>query len=528
MPSCAGGAVTLSSASLNFGNQQVGVQSSALVETVTNNQSVVLNITGISTGDGDFTQTNTCQTPVAPGGNCAISVFFTPSTTGTRSATLTITDDALASPQTAALTGIGASSAISLSTSTLAFGSQVLNTASAGQKVTVTNSGVINVTMNSVATSGGYSKTDTCTGATLTPGQTCTITVTFAPTIAGSMPGTLTINDTATGTPHLVSLTGTGALAVTLSANLTFAAVNVGSSSAAQTMTVTNNQTQSLSFTWATSGDFSAVGNGTAPCNGTLAAKGKCTFAVTFTPTFNGQIKGALTITHNAAGSPSAGGLSGIGQNGPTAPLTFNPASVSFGNVILNTQVAKTVTIKNAGSAAINISSVTGSGSFAVTPSGTTPCGGNLNASKTCTVTVTYTPLVAGTTVGGITVIDNSPTVSTQVQNASGVGVLPVTMSPTSVLFGAVTVGSTSATQVVTVTNNQTTPIPITSVIASGDFISTSGGGIPCGANIPANSICTLGVQFSPTVKGAISGTLTLSYSAGSSPQVVSLSGTGQ
>ena len=61
--------------------------------------------------------------------------------------------------------------------------------------------------------------------------------------------------------------------------------------------------------------------------------------------------------------------------------------------------------------------------------------------------------------------------------------------------------GNTSAVQTVTVTNNQTTAVPINSVVASGDYISTTGGGVPCGANIPANGICTLGVAFSPTVQ---------------------------
>src|SRR5581483_10809466 len=145
----------------------------------------------------------------------------------------------------------------------------------------------------------------------------------------------------------------------------------------------------------------------------------------------------------------------------------------------------------------------------------------------TCTMTITFTPLVTGSTAAGITISDTA-SVSTQVLNATGTGVLPVTMSPTSISFGTVSVGSTSAVQVVTVTNNQTTAVPINSVVASGDFISTSGGTSPCGASIAASSTCTLGVEFSPTASGAVSGNLTLSYGGGSSPQSISLSGTGQ
>ena len=527
MSTCAGGPVLLSSVSLNFGNQAVDVRSNPLVETVTNNQTVALNILGIS-GGGDFSQSNTCQQPVPPGGSCTIDVYFTPSTTGTRTGTLTITDDASNSPQTVALTGIGASSAISISPTTLAFGNQVVNTTSTGQKVTVTNTGFVNLTVNSVAASGGFSETNSCTGVTLTPGQTCTITASFTPVVATAMTGTITINDTTTGAPHLVSITGTGLLAVTMSANIAFPATNVGTSSSAQTMTLTNNQSQTLSFSWATSGDFSAVGNGSSPCNGTLAAKAKCTFGVTFTPTYNGQIKGALTVTHNAAGSPASGGLSGTGQNGTTAvPLTFTPSNLNFGNIVVNNSLSKTVTIKNVSTATVTINSITAGGYYIVNPSGTNPCGGALNVGKTCTVTVTFKPLTPGATLAGITVIDNGA-VSTQVENAAGTGIQAVTMSPTTLAFGAQAVGTTSAVKVITVTNYLTTAVPITSVVPSGDYIYTTGGGVPCASTIPANGICTLGVEFSPTATGAIGGDLTLNYSVGSSPQVVSLSGTGQ
>lgn len=525
---CAGGPVLLSSVSLNFGTQQVGVKSAALVVTLTNNQTTSLNITGIAAG-GVFQQSNTCQSAVAPGGTCTIDVYFTPTAPGTETGTLTITDGATGSPQTVALAGIGASTSsgtISISPTTLAFGSQVLNTASAGQKITVTNSGSVNLTVNSVAASGSYSETDNCAGATLTPGQTCTITAGFTPAVTGSVPGTITISDTAAGTPQIVTLTGSGLADVSLSANLTFPATNVGSSSASETMTLTNNQSQSLSFTFATTGDYSAVGSGASPCNGTLAAKSKCSFAVTFTPTFNGTIKGALTVTHNAAGSPASGGMSGTGQDGSAVPLTFNPSNLNFGNIVVNGALTKTVTIKNVSTSTVNLTGITGSGYFVVKSGGSSPCTGTLLAGQTCTFSATFAPLATGSKIGGITVTDNAA-ISPQVQNAAGTGIEPVTVSPTSLAFGTVAVGSTSPVAVITVTNYTSAAVAINSVVASGDFIYTTGGGTPCGASIPANGICTLGVEFSPTVTGAISGNLTVSFAAGDSPLAVSLSGTG-
>jgi hypothetical protein len=525
---CAGGPVLLSSVSFNFGSQTVNDKTGPLVETVTNNQTVALNITGISISGSDFTQTNTCQSSLSPGGTCTVSLYFTPSVAGTRTGTLNISDDAAGSPLSVALGGSGATSAISVSPSSLAFGNQVLNTTSAGQKITVSNTGFTNLTMNSVAASGAYTQSNTCTGVTLTPGQTCTITVSFSPVVTGGVAGTVTINDSSAGSPQIVTMTGNGLIAVTMSANISFPATTVGTSSKSETMTMTNNQSQALTFTFATSGDYSAVGSGTSPCNGTLAAKAKCSFAVTFTPGYAGQIKGALTVTHNAAGSPASGGLSGTGQGGSAVPLTFTPPNLNFGNVVVGGSSTKTVTVKNITTATVTIGSLTGSSYYLVNASGTSPCGGALLAGKTCTFTATYKPLVVGSNLGSVTVIDNNAAVGTQVLNASATAILPVTASPATLSFGTVSVGSTSAVQVVTLTNYLSTAVPISSVVASGDYIYTSGGGVPCGANIPANSICTLGVEFSPTATGAISGDLTVSDSSLSSPHVVSLSGTGQ
>jgi hypothetical protein len=289
---------------------------------------------------------------------------------------------------------------------------------------------------------------------------------------------------------------------------------------------VSNNQTTTLNFTSAVTADFTAVGSGTSPCNGTLGAASKCTYTVNFSPSTDGVIKGTLTVTPSA-GNIAAGGFTGTGQNATTTPpLTFSPSTLGFGNVGLGTTSSKNVSIKNAGSTSLTINSVTGGGYFTAAPSGTTPCGGVLNAGKSCTVTVTFAPLVAGGTLAGIDVLDTG-SVGTQILTATGTGVLDVTLSPANFNFGSVAVGSTSSVEVVTVVNNLSTAVPITSVVASGDFISTPGGSPQCGASIPANSSCTLGVEFAPTATGTISGALTVSYSSGSSPQVVGLTGTG-
>jgi len=99
-------AATLSASSLSFGNTAQNIASSAQTIVVTNSGNATLVVSGI-TVTGDFSETNTCGSSLAAGSTCNIAVVFTPSSTGTRTSTLTIADNAVNSPQTVALTGTG-------------------------------------------------------------------------------------------------------------------------------------------------------------------------------------------------------------------------------------------------------------------------------------------------------------------------------------------------------------------------------------------------------------------------------------
>ena len=102
--------VSLSSGSLTFASQNVGTTSATQLVTLNNTGSAALSITSIAvtgTNAGDFAQTNTCGASVAAGGNCSISVTFTPTAAGSRGASVTITDNAAGSPHTVALSGAG-------------------------------------------------------------------------------------------------------------------------------------------------------------------------------------------------------------------------------------------------------------------------------------------------------------------------------------------------------------------------------------------------------------------------------------
>src|SRR5207302_5864755 len=99
-------AASFSPVSLTFAAQPVGTTSTAQTVALTNNGSAALSISGIA-ASGDYAQTNNCGTSLGVGTSCTINVTFAPTTSATRTGTLSITDNASASPQTATLTGTG-------------------------------------------------------------------------------------------------------------------------------------------------------------------------------------------------------------------------------------------------------------------------------------------------------------------------------------------------------------------------------------------------------------------------------------
>jgi hypothetical protein len=105
---------------------------------------------------------------------------------------------------------MGAGSPVaSLSTTALTFpGDEIVGTASQSMPITLTNSGNATLTISSIAASANFQETNTC-GSTLASGANCTISVMFSPTTTGSLNGTVSIADSAPGSPQTVSLSGT-------------------------------------------------------------------------------------------------------------------------------------------------------------------------------------------------------------------------------------------------------------------------------------------------------------------------------
>ncbi len=244
--------LTLSASSLTYGTQGVGTSSAAQSVTFTNHGTVTANISAVLTG-GDFSQTNTCGTGLAAAANCSVSVTFTPTVTGTRNGVMAIMTDASESPQVVFLSGGATGPVVSLSTTFLSFNAQVMGTTSPAQPVTLTNTGDGPLTFTSIVTSGDFAETDNCpvSPATLAAGAFCTLNLTFTPTAIGLRTGTVTITDNAPGSPQTIQLSGQGLSlgVVSFSApSLTFPNTLVGTTSAAQTLTLTNTGTGPLAI----------------------------------------------------------------------------------------------------------------------------------------------------------------------------------------------------------------------------------------------------------------------------------------
>jgi sugar lactone lactonase YvrE len=312
--------VSLSQTSLAFGNQNVNTSSAAKQVTLTNSGNATLTFSGALTGANasSFTKWSNCTGPLAPGASCTINVQFKPTAIGAASAALTFTDNAANSPQSVTLSGTGLGAAVSLSQTSLTFPGQNLNTTSAAQQVTLTNSGNTTLTFSGALTGvnvAAFSKWSNCTGP-LAAGASCIINVVFKPTSVGAASAALTFTDNASNSPQSVTLLGTGlGAAVSLSQTiLTFASQNVNTGSAAKQVTLTNTGNATLSFSGALTGANAAAFSKWSNCTGPLAPGAFCTISVQFKPTAIGLASAALTFTDSASNSPQSVTLSGTGQ----------------------------------------------------------------------------------------------------------------------------------------------------------------------------------------------------------------------
>ena len=205
--------VGLSTPSLTFGQQNTGTTSSPQTVILDNTGNATLDISNMGmsgTNSGDFAQNSNCGNSLVAQSGCIITVTFTPSASGTRTASLTIIDNASGSPQSVSLTGTGVTPAVAFSPSSLSFGQENVNMTTPPRTVTLSNNSSASMNILSIGIpSNGFAETNSC-GSTLAAGANCAINVTFTPMWAGVITAQLVASDNGPGSPQTCNLTGTG------------------------------------------------------------------------------------------------------------------------------------------------------------------------------------------------------------------------------------------------------------------------------------------------------------------------------
>jgi len=551
--------VVLSKSTLTFANQIVGTTSSAQSVTIWNSgTAAVLNIFSVGiTGENaaDFTLSNSCGSTLAVNANCTLAATFTPSAAGTRTASINITDNASNNPQTVTLIGIAPT--VVLSAPSLAFGGQLVGTASPAQTLVMKNYGAAALSITSISVTGtnngDFAVVFNNCGTSLAAGMSCTIGISFTPTAAGARSALLTIADSAPSNPETMWLTGTGlAPAVTLIAtSLSFGNQAVGATSTtAQRATLSNTGTApllitDLSISGTNAGDFSLNSAGTT-CRSAapVAAGASCVISVLFAPTGEGPRSAAVVITDNATGSPRRITLTGTGFTAAPA-VTLSPTSLLFANQLVGTSsTAQTVTLKNSGTAALRIAGIATGGTNSVDFAQSNACGATLAAGATCLIRVTFTPTAAGARAASIVITDDA-TGSPHTVNLTGTGVVPLLASGGAVNGASfapnqpLTAGSIASlfgTNLVTSTVfATTTPLPtkldgtsITLISSAGSlqaplfFVSPS----QINFQLPWELLGQPQTTLAVTIDGATSNSITLALAAGR-PGIFSLNSQG-
>ena len=440
-------------------------------------------------------------------------------------------------------TAAGALATITLSPSTLTFTSAAEGTTSAAQTVTVQNTGSATATLTSETLTGTDASSfvisaNTC-GASLLASATCTVSVEFKPAAAGTLTASLSVADNATGSPQKITLTGTGtatsATTVSLSpATLTYASTTEGSTSAAQTVTLKNTGTTTATLTseTLTGTDASSYLISANTCGASLASNATCAVSIEFKPVATGTLTASLSVADNATGSPQTITLTGTGAASATA-VSLSPVTLTFASATEgSTSAAQAVTVKNIGTGAVTLTSetLTGTNASSFVISANT-CGASLASNATCTVSVEFNPAAAGTLTASLSVADNASG-SPQTVSLTGTGTvastLAVSLSPTTLTFASTTQGSTSAAQVVTVSNTGNSTLTLTSETLTGTnassyLISAN----TCGSSLAASATCAVSIEFTPAAAGTLTASLSVADNASGSPQTVGLTGTG-
>ncbi|MGH9775421.1 MAG: beta strand repeat-containing protein [Candidatus Acidiferrales bacterium] len=256
-----------------------------------------------------------------------------------------------------------------------------------------------------------------------------------------------------------------------------------------------------------------------------LASNGSISFQVQYKPTAVGSDTGTITLVSNASDPSMSISTSGAGVSNAAPKLVVSPSPVDFNSVSVGSSSSMTVTLSNTGSATLNISQVSSTGSAFSISGIKTPLA--IAAGSTSSLIAKFAPPSAGNFTGQISIVSDDPN-SPTLTGLSGSGVPAaapnLVVSPSPVAFNNVTVGSSSS-QNVKLSNTGNATLNIQGASISGTGFSMSGLNTPVSIN--ANSSVSFSVKFAPASTGNFSGKITITSNDPHSPFSLDLSGTG-
>lgn len=281
----------LSASALAFSAQFVGTTSGAQVVSLTNSDVSAIEITDVATS-GDFADAGQCVGSLAPGASCDISVTFSPSATGTRNGQVEVSTNIFAQPRIVKLTGLGVDTAPApqFSPGSVDFATRVVDTTS-DVTVMLSNSGNRDLTINGFNISGAFAVTHACP-ATLAPGDSCDVHISFSPNGVGTFSGTLRLDSNAPGAPAAVALSGAGATGHEITVGVAEGAGTILPGSAL----VVEGETQSFTVTPTTGYVISSVTGCGGSLSGDTFTTAPITAACSITATF------AVVVTAHGKG----------------------------------------------------------------------------------------------------------------------------------------------------------------------------------------------------------------------------------
>ena len=412
----------------------------------------------------------------------------------------------------------------------------------------------------------------TCTfPGTVAPGQSCTLILSFTPTVGNNAvsTGTVSISTNAGNSPSIINLSGLGAGTPTPAATLTPNPVPAFSSpagvtSAAQDVTLSNTGTAPLlvgstDFDGGSPGDFGVMGTTCPTSPTTLGVGDTCYFEITFTPSAATTYAAGFQVDveyYNSSDVLTNYGFESTSLSGTGTPntltATLTPSPLAFGSEASGqTSTAMIATLANNSSttALTGITpSIAGTNptDFAIT-TGANACGATLAASSTCSIYVTFTPASATSFSATLSVADNASN-TPQTANLTGTGTSSSTptasLSPSLLAFPAVTVeqgydSGSSGIPAITLTNTGTAPLvfagskPFTMIgPTNSPFAVYPNGGctvtyLDFSLPLPAGDSCTITVQFFPGTAGVFAATLSVADNASNTPQTSLVTGIG-